>query len=188
MERKNQLYHESATGWLEHIPNSTSNILIIGEYSRESATLKQEPALYFVHFAFAFLYETDFFLPYRVVDDFRREFQGKDALDFIRDRGASFPRADVLGIRVSTGSWAEIFLKEIDPHQGLIPFATTKSEVLRDLIMITGMVEIDPARFTAELQPLKYSDTRWKMLTSCVPCFQVGGFSQSLLAGIVSVR
>jgi hypothetical protein len=69
------------------------------------------------------LYEMDAVLVESVYDDYRREHHGAEALTFMLHHGQAFPRADVLGRRVSTGAAVELFLKQLDLGAGLHIFA-----------------------------------------------------------------
>jgi hypothetical protein len=60
------------------------------------------------------LYEVDAVLVESVYDDYRREHRGAEALAFLLRHGQAFPRADVLGRRVSTGAAVELYLKQLD--------------------------------------------------------------------------
>jgi hypothetical protein len=60
------------------------------------------------------LYEVDAVLVESVYDDYRREHRGAEALTFLLRHGQAFPRADVLGRRVSTGATVELYLKQLD--------------------------------------------------------------------------
>jgi hypothetical protein len=79
-----------------------------------------------IGFGFEFLYEPDAFLPLMASDEFRRTYRGRQVLEFIIEKGASFPRADVSGLRVSNAVREEVFLKQIDLHQGPIPFVVSR--------------------------------------------------------------
>jgi len=66
-------------------------------------------------YAIVLLYEEDdAVIPQLAIDDFRRQYTGAAALDFLYDKGDAFPRADVLGLRVSTGRAVQVFVKELD--------------------------------------------------------------------------
>jgi hypothetical protein len=69
------------------------------------------------------LYEVDAVLVESVYDDYRREHHGAEALAFLLRHGQAFPRADVVGRRVSTGEAVELFLKQLDLGAGLHIFA-----------------------------------------------------------------
>ncbi len=70
-------------------------------------------------FGMALLYEPDFILPQLLIDDFGNQYTGEAALDFMLNKGDSYPRADVTGRRASTDQTDTLFLKQIDLAQGL---------------------------------------------------------------------
>ena len=126
-----------------------------------------------VRFALAFLYEADYFIPERVIDDFRRQFAGLEAYRFLLDRGDSFPRADVIGTRVATGAYDEIFLKQLDLAAPLAAFAYSSPDADVLLAPLDAVIWIDDT--TAGWSEIDDVDHRASiLLRDAVPCFRVG--------------
>jgi hypothetical protein len=55
----------------------------------------------------------DYLLPAEAIDDIGQRFQGPAAYEWIETRGDAFPRADVIGVRLS-GRSESVFMKELD--------------------------------------------------------------------------
>ncbi len=129
-----------------------------------------------VCYALPFLYERDSLLPQLVVDDFRRMYHGRAALEFMIQRGDAFPRADVIGRRVSTGRRADLFLKQLDLAAPLEAYVYIHLEALRPLARLDMAVWVDEAA----LGWAKLADDSLVpgLLQQAVPCYQI---NQSLL-------
>lgn len=113
-----------------------------------------------VAYGFALLYVEDYVLVQYAFDDFRRAYHGADALDFMLRQGDRFPRADVVGRRVSDGARADLFLKQVDVARGLQAFAFHDLADSRPVARIDGVVW-SPAG-VAESPPV--------LLQAAVPC------------------
>jgi len=74
-------------------------------------------------FGLALLMESDDILPQMVVDDFGRLFPGEAGIKFALEKGDSFPRADVMGVRLAKSEPDHLFMKQIDLARGLGCFA-----------------------------------------------------------------
>lgn len=123
-----------------------------------------------LRYGLPFLYKRDNFLIEWVYDDFRREYTGEAALDFIRRKGERFPRADVGGWLVSTGKPQELFLKQLDIAAGLQAFAYRGQSVDALIARIDTVVWVDAsAEGWGSLPP---TDERAPLLLRrAVPCW-----------------
>jgi hypothetical protein len=84
-------------------------------------------------------------LPYMVYDDFQREHTGFDAIQFMVEKGDSYPRADVLGYRVSDGKYRERFMKEFDLARPLRLFAYPGEQAVTPLFDVQAAIHLEPA-------------------------------------------
>ncbi len=126
-----------------------------------------------VRYAVSLLYEQDALFPQFALDDFRREYHGAAALEFLYVRGDAFPRADVIGIRASTGERADLFVKQLDLARPCRAYAFARSEERRPLAPIDVAVWIDS---TAPVwRPLPKGDDRAPVfLRRSVPVYALG--------------
>lgn len=72
-----------------------------------------------VYFAFPLFMSPDLVFPQLVIDDFRRQFPGRAAIEFMLNKGNSYPRADVIGARLPDLKRADLYMKEVDVAAGL---------------------------------------------------------------------
>lgn len=124
-----------------------------------------------VCYALPFLYERDSLLPQLVVDDFRRMYQGRVALEFMIHKGDAFPRADVVGRRVSTGRRADLFLKQLDLAAPLEAYAYVDLNALQLAARLDLMVQVDDAM--PEWSALANEGLVPSLLRQAVPCYRV---------------
>lgn len=121
-----------------------------------------------LRYGLAMLYEPGYLLVGWVHDDFRREYEGEAAFDFMLHRGDRFPRADVLGQRVSTGAREEMFLKQFDLARGVFAFAAAPAGQARP-VLLGAAVWLDAA--ADAVTPLGEGDERTPaLLARAVPC------------------
>lgn len=144
--------------------------LIVGADTRLLGSELLHQGKLVVAYGLALLYELDFLLPQWVHDDFRREYHGADALDFTLRKGDAFPRADVVGRRVSTGERAELFLKQLDLARGAQAFAYASFDAPTPFARLDAAlwVDADVPGFSA-LPAGDARATEW--LRKAVPCF-----------------
>ncbi|HEC21511.1 MAG TPA: hypothetical protein ENI95_01185 [Chloroflexi bacterium] len=123
-----------------------------------------------IGYGLAFLYEEDALLPRLVIDDFQREYRGREALDFMLRRGDAFPRADVFGRRVSTGTEEWLFLKQLDLAGPLRAFVYGSLEASRPLARLRAAIWLETG--LADPVALPEDDERVPaFLRRSVPCF-----------------
>ena len=79
-------------------------------------------------YAFSIFFNEDFIIPHFAFDDFRREYHGIDAVNFILSSGERYPRADVYGRRVMAAKADELFMKEVDIAGGIKTFAYARPD------------------------------------------------------------
>jgi hypothetical protein len=134
---------ESLNGRLVLLPDGKSAALLIG---RGRSTLRGR----LIHrgnivlsYAFPLLYSTDFMFPQLAIDDFRREYHGQTAIEFMLDKANSYPRADAIGVRLSDGLQADFYMKEVDIAAGLHAFAHASSLVGLPLVRVLAAVWLD---------------------------------------------
>ncbi len=124
-----------------------------------------------IRYALAYLYEQDYLIPGYVLDDFRREFYGEAALDFLLARGESFPRADVTGLRVSLGEHETLFVKQLDLAQGPIAIAYRDASGGPALGPVRLAINLDPA--AAQRQPASAGGPFPARLLKAAACYSV---------------
>lgn len=123
-----------------------------------------------IYYALALLYEQDYLLPQWAYDDFRREYHGAAAIDFMLRRGDAFPRADVIGRRVSNGQRADLFLKQLDLGRGLLAFVYSSADTPQPLARLDVVLWVDDA--VQRCTPLAADDPRVPtLLWKAVPCY-----------------
>ncbi len=123
-----------------------------------------------VSYGLAFLYEPDFLLPQWAYDDFRRAYHADAALDFMMRKGDAFPRADVIGQRVSTGARTALFLKQLDLGRGVLAFAYASLDAPRPLARLDAALWVEPtASAWGDLPGGDERPSVW--LRRAVPCF-----------------
>ncbi|GAB4470155.1 MAG: hypothetical protein Kow00124_06040 [Anaerolineae bacterium] len=126
-----------------------------------------------VRYAVSLLYEQDALFPQFALDDFRRAYHGAAALEFLHTRGDAFPRGDVVGIRVSTGDRAELFIKQLDLARPYRVYAFARAEDRRPLAAVDLAVWIDSAALA--WGPLPEGDDRAPaFLRRGVPVYALG--------------
>lgn len=86
----------------------------------------------------------DAIMPSMLLDDFREEHHGVDAIDFAIKRGDAFPRADVIGRRVSDGTYREMFLKELDLARPVRVYLFPGPHAITPLAQLDVLVYLDP--------------------------------------------
>ncbi len=123
-----------------------------------------------IYYALALLYEQDYLLPQWAYDDFRREYHGAAAVDFMLRRGDAFPRADVVGRRVSNGQRTELFLKQLDLGRGLLAFVYPHADAPQPLARLDAALWVDETAHSCT--PLAAGDPRAPaLLRQAVPCY-----------------
>jgi hypothetical protein len=141
-----------------------------------------------VCYALPFLYERDSLLPQLVVDDFRRMHHGRVALEFMIRRGDAFPRADVVGRRVSTGQRADLFLKQLDLAAPLEAYVYSHLDALLPLARLDMVVQVDDA--IPDWSALTDDEAVPSLLRQAVPCYRINRRSLDCLpewvAGVLS--
>jgi hypothetical protein len=156
-----------AGGSLESLPGK---VLISGELS--------------IFYALPYLYEQDYLLPQWCYDDFRCEYHGEAAIDFMLRRGDAFPRADVVGRRLSTGERDDRYVKEIDLAAGLFAFACAAGSIGTPLTRIDAAVWPDAS--VDDRTPLADDDARAsRLLRLAVPCVAVPPTSLARLPALM---
>ncbi len=123
-----------------------------------------------IYYALALLYEQDYLLLQWAYDDFRREYHGAEAVDFVLRRGDAFPRADVVGRRISNGQRSDLFLKQLDLGRGLLAFAYAHADDPQPLARLEAAFWVDEA--VQECTVLAADDPRAPiLLRRAVPCY-----------------
>jgi len=138
-----------------------------------------------IRYALPFVYEPDSFFVQRIVDDFGRDFRGKDALDFAYRTGDAFPRAAVIGMRASSGAEEQIFLKQLDLARSMVPVAYKHSEGSELIAQIDAAVWLH--RETEGFRPIQRADNPFGMtLFEAVSCYYLSPQQVRLLPQLLS--
>lgn len=120
---------DTLNGHLLTLPDGGQTVLVVGARSKKSLPGRLMHAGEIeVRYGLALLLDQDFVIPQFAMDDFRREYHAEEAIHFLLTRGDSYPRADVIGHRLSTNQREELFLKQIDLGQGLVAFAYAEGQ------------------------------------------------------------
>ena len=98
-----------------------------------------------IAYAFHQLMSPELWLPQLVIDEFRREFHGREAIDFMLNRGNRYPRADAIGIRLSDRARADLYIKEVDIAAGLRAVAFAGEEATPPLGRVGAAAWLDGA-------------------------------------------
>jgi hypothetical protein len=124
-------HEDYLSGACVRLPEAT--VLLTGDEWRaaEAALHAQgEPLLsggLALRYALPFQYEDDALIPQLVFDDHRREHTGQALFTFVYARGYAYPRADVIGVRLSGGQ-EEARLKDFDLALPLVPVVYSREE------------------------------------------------------------
>jgi hypothetical protein len=111
----------------------------------------------YVAAAVALLYELDYLIPARLIDDFRQQHFGFDAIRFMLTQGETFPRADVMGIRVSDHFQMQAFVRELDLGKPLKCVVYTDDEIESMPIHIDRIVLENTGLLDSQLSVLNNS-------------------------------
>lgn len=172
------------TGSLFLVGDPLRSVLIAGAVPQGSPGKLLYQGEMVIRYALPFLYEPEHFIPERVVDDFRRSTEGRDAISFLFERGDSFPRADVIGRRVSSGTHDEIFVKQLDLAADLVAFAFRAPDAELALGRIDVVVWLDD--FEPDWSPLPHGDERASdLLRSAAVCYRVTAQDASRLRNLL---
>lgn len=132
----------SVQGVLLAPPKEPRRALVAGELSEVELMSYQQIKRYELRFGIAFLYELDYLYPQLVIDDFARRHHGEAGIDFMLREGDAFPRADVIGVRQSTGLTDQVFMKQVDLASNLRCFAL---DVFNTLTKLDFIIWVDPS-------------------------------------------
>lgn len=116
-------FADAISGTLVRLGEKTETLLLMGNYRRKTTGTKLYRGPMILMYGFPLAYEQDFLLPQMVIDDFKRVFEADAALEFLLNKGNSYPRADVVGTSLSTMTRCDLFVKEVDLGAGLRAFA-----------------------------------------------------------------
>jgi hypothetical protein len=153
-------------GILVSLGKLDGQVLVTGDFQRLRRPQKLKIANFELRFGVAMLYETDYMFPQLVIDDFARQHHGRDGIAFMFDEGDAYPRADVIGIRKSTGAPDQLFMKQVDLACNLRCFASRDGHYK----MLSAVVWIDSSAET--WQTLSSGDVRAdNLLLRSVPCY-----------------
>jgi hypothetical protein len=176
---------DSLAGQIVRLEKSPHVALVVGETPDAPPGDLLHQGAVIVRYGLALLYERDYLLVQWAYDDFRREYHGAAAIDFIIRHGDPFPRADVVGQRVSTGQRADLFLKQLDPARGLFAFAYATREAARPVARLDAVVWVEAG--AVGLAALAVDDARAApLLRQAVPCLSVGNAALSRLGELLA--
>lgn len=162
-------YTESSAGRLVELTPGKPALLLMGRgrLPPRSRLLGQDVTL---AFGFRFLMSPETLIPQLVIDDFRREFNGRAAIDFMLNKGNSYPRADAIGMQLSNGARADLYMKEVDIADGLRAFAFAGELALPPLARVGAAAWLD-----AELAPedgIVMREPDGSLLAAAVSCWR----------------
>jgi len=109
-----------------------------------------------LRYALPLQYEDDALIPQLVFDDHRREHIGQALFAFVYARGYAYPRADVIGVRLSGGE-EEARLKDLDLAVPLLPLAYNREESEAGPVRVDVGVIVDA------------SETEWQVVEADGP-------------------
>mgnify|MGYP005852662211 CR=1 FL=1 len=162
--------HDIFQGAVTHVGDPPIAVLVIGAPGTGMPGQRLYIGRMVVLYGLAFLYEPDFLLPQWAYDDFRREYHADAALDFMMRKGEAFPRADVVGQRVSTGTRTDLFLKQLDLGRGVLAFAYASLDAPKPLARLSAALWVEPT--APGWRDLPDGDERASVwLRQAVPCF-----------------
>jgi hypothetical protein len=177
--------HETYTGKLARIPGYAPAVLLIGR----GRLIRQAKLIYsgqiVIYFAFPLFFSTDRLFPQLAVDDFRREYHGAAAIAFMLNKGNSYPRADAIGIRLSTGQRADLFMKEVDIAAGLGAFAFKSDLSGPPVAQVGSVVWLDEAMRPAD-GVLRLEDDHASLLHLSSRCFTCSPASLATLIELLT--
>lgn len=136
---------EEFSGRLVLLPDKKSAALLIGRGRMALRGRLIHRGNIEMSYAFPLLYSKEFMFPQLAIDDFRREYHGHAAIEFMMDKGNLYPRADVIGVRRSDGQQTDFYMKEVDIAAGLHAFAYASSLVGAPLARVEAAVWLDAA-------------------------------------------
>ena len=124
-------YQDHLSGACVRLPEATA-LLAGGEWRAAEAALRAQGETLLsgglaLRYALPFQYEDDALIPQLVFDDHRREHTGQALFTFVYARGSAYPRADVIGVRLSGGE-EEARLKDFDLAVPMVPVAYSREE------------------------------------------------------------
>ena len=114
---------DEVSGILIHKEGSPDATLLLGITRIFMIDCLLHQTKHYLRYAFRYLYEANSLFPQFAYDDHRREYHGMATLKFLLDKGTSFPRGDVVGMRLSDRQCDELFIKQLDIAGGLEVYA-----------------------------------------------------------------
>jgi hypothetical protein len=138
-------YAESFSGRLVEIMPGRPALLLAGRGRLPPRTRLIARDSLLIAFGFHFLMSPEFLLPQLVIDDFRREFHGRAAIEFMLRKGNSYPRADTVGMRLPDRERADLYMKEVDIAAGLQAFAFAGEFASPPLAQLAAAAWLDAA-------------------------------------------
>ena len=128
-----------------------------------------------LHYALPFLYDDDALVPSLVFDDHQQEHTGRELFTFVAKRGHAYPRADVVGVRMS-GEPDEIRLRELDLAEPLVVLVHSQDDAGQPAVQIDICVLLDPQADEVGWQNIPHEHvmgTLPELLVQNVPIFRL---------------
>jgi hypothetical protein len=128
-----------------------------------------------LRYALPFLYDDDALIPRLVFDDHRQEHTGRELFTFVEKRGHAYPRADVVGVRVS-GEPDEIRLRDLDLAEPLIVLVHSQDDDRLPAVRINTCVLLHPEADEVGWQTIRRehdAGTLPELLVENVPSFRL---------------
>lgn len=145
-----------------------------------------------LRYGLPYLYEADALIPQLVYDDHRQQHTGRELFAFVEARGRAYPRADVIGVRLSGGD-DHVFLRDLDLALPLEVMAHSRDVPDSAPVRLQAAVLVEEV--AAGREPIKAGDEEAglpDLLTRHVACFRLSPSRltelPSLLAGQSSQR
>jgi hypothetical protein len=175
-------------GALVEIGERPRRILLTGTLSEKLPGRVLYKGSITLRYGLAFLYERDAFFVERIIDDFGRQFEGQQALDFAARGGDAFPRATVVGVRASSGEKTEVFLKQLDLARDALPTAYCAEDDVRPAGFVDIAIWIDAASSDWDRINLADDTPLSAPLVSAVPCFRLPSDQLTRLPALVAAE
>ena len=96
----------------------------------------------------------DVLIPQLAVDDHQMQHQGQELFKFVLSRGLAYPRADVIGKRLS-GEDDHVFMRQLDLARPLVTIAYASSGEQQTPARIALAVVLDKTSDNDDWQPIK---------------------------------
>jgi hypothetical protein len=140
-----------------------------------------------LRYALPFLFDDDALVPQLVFDDHREEHTGRELFTFVAKRGHAYPRADVVGVRLS-GNPDEIRMRELDLAEPLVVLIQSQDDEELPAARPDICVLLDSQANEEGWESVareRAAGTLPELLVESVPCFRLNPASLLDLPGLL---